>query len=146
MTIEIIQTNEGINAADEHVLVDSDINPDVATVTSTPEVEVDNWQSMQSKTANFFADFPEYIVTFFRNNRQIVSALGWVLLSVLGIKVLLAVLGTINDLPIIGFALKLIGLLSVVQFTRRYLMRAADREKLSEKIGQVKSELLGSQS
>ena len=149
MNTEMIQASEteniNDNSRDESLIIEPTSESE-AVIGLLPAAEEDAWQNLQSQTAHFFANAPDQMTAFFRNNRQVLSMLGWILLAVLGVRIMLAALDTIDDLPLVAFLLKLIGLVYVVQFTRRYLMRASDRQELSEKIDQVKSDLLGSRS
>ncbi len=104
----------------------------------------ENWESFKLQVANFFKTVAENTITLFNNNRQLFSALGWVILAFLGIKVLFAAINAIDDIPFVTFILKLIGFLYVVRFVQRYLVRADNRQELSQMVNHAKSEFLGS--
>lgn len=146
MTNDIVQTNEYGEAAMEtslgemHPIIEQ---PLLTAAPYTPELADESLSSFQAKATNFFANLTQYTVTFFRENRRLLGTLGWILLAFLGIKVLFASLDSIDDVPLMSSFLKLIGLISVVQFVWRYLVRANDRQELTQKIAHAKAELLG---
>jgi hypothetical protein len=115
------------------------------STTEATESLADIWQSFQAKASAFFDNAPKATAAFFKNNQPLLSNLGLLLLAFLGIRVLLAVLDAIDDLPFVAFTLKLIGLVYVVRFVQRYLMRAEDRQELAQTLNRAKTELLGNQ-
>jgi CAAD domains of cyanobacterial aminoacyl-tRNA synthetase len=146
MTNDIMQTNEYGEAVMETSLgeVHSTIEQPLLTAApSTTESAEESWNSFQAQAINFFTNVTQSSVAFFRENRQLLVALGWILLAFLGIKVLFASLDAIDDVPLMSSFLKLVGLVSVTRFVWRYLVRASDRQELTQKIDQVKTELLG---
>jgi hypothetical protein len=148
MTTEIVQIDQNGN-------VDTEVFPEEMLLDSEPVVTYDipitesvdeAWQGFQAKATAFFADLPERATAFVKNNRQSINTLGLILLAFLGLRVLFAVLGAIDDIPLMAFALKLVGFVYLVQFAWRYLMRASDRQELAQKIETVKTDVLGNQS
>lgn len=81
--------------------------------------------------------------TFFRENRQLLSTLGWILLTLLGVRVVFAALDAIDDLPLVTPILKLIGLATVGWFIWRYLLRANNRQELAQMFNRTKADLFG---
>lgn len=120
------------------------LNQDGSTTEATESL-AEIWQSFQAKAAAFFDNAPKATAAFFKNNQQLLSNLGLLLLAFIGIRVLLAVLDAIDDLPFVAFTLKLIGLVYVARFVQRYLMRAENRQELAQMLNRAKTELLGNQ-
>jgi hypothetical protein len=146
MTMEIVQTtNDDVNT--EVSQEDNILAPDSMITYTVPSTEsaAESWEDFQAKVTAFFADLPNNAAAFFRNNRQIINTLGLILLAFLGVRVLFAVLDTIDDIPFMAFVLKLVGFVYLVKFARRYLMRASDRQELAQKIETVKTDVLGNQ-
>jgi CAAD domains of cyanobacterial aminoacyl-tRNA synthetase len=79
----------------------------------------------------------------FQSFSPLLGALGWVLLAGIVSKLLLAVLDAINDIPLFSTLVELAGFGCTSWFIVRYLIKAADRQELSEKIEQIKREVLG---
>jgi hypothetical protein len=101
------------------------------------------WQSTQTELTALFEQAKSTTTEFFNNNRQLFITLGWIVLAIIGAKLVFAALGTIDDIPLVTPILKLVGLVSVVRFAWRYLIREHDRQELIEIIDRTKVEVLG---
>jgi CAAD domains of cyanobacterial aminoacyl-tRNA synthetase len=132
----IIETN-----SPEELLIEE---PLLLPSASEAELTEESWDSFQAQATDFLASTTQSIVAFFKSNRSLMTKLGWVFLAFLGIRILFAAVGAIDDIPLMSPLLKLIGLISVGQFVWRYLLKASDRQAFVEKIDQVKAEFLGS--
>jgi phosphoglycolate phosphatase-like HAD superfamily hydrolase len=128
-----------IAAKAESMLSDASSNAETATDAATQA-----WQSFQVKANHFLTNATSSIGAFVRNNQSLFGALGWVLLALLGIKVLFTTLDVIDDIPLISPLLKLIGLVYSGWFVWRYLLRAHNRQELAQTIKQAKADLFGS--
>lgn len=146
MTTEIVQTNE-YGEVEKTISVDTPpmTEPMLIQSSSATENAEETWTTFQVKAKAFFADATQTVQTFFRENQQILSILGWVLLALLGIRVVFAALDAIDDIPLVTPALKLIGLTTVAWFIWRYLIRANNRQELAQMFDRTKSELFGNQ-
>jgi hypothetical protein len=100
-------------------------------------------QSTQSEVRAFFENAKSSTTDFFNNNRQVFTTLGWIALAILGVKFVFAALGIIDDIPLVAPIIKLVGLVTVVRFAWRYLIREHDRQELIEIIDRTKVEVLG---
>lgn len=118
------------------------MNNEQSTVESAEEL----WVTVQTRTAGFFEETVSTIATFFKNNRQLLTILGVAFLAILGVKLMFAGLNAIDDIPLVTPLLKLIGLVYVVRFVWRYLLREQDRHELVENINRTKAEVLGTQN
>ncbi|MCY7335081.1 MAG: CAAD domain-containing protein [Chamaesiphon sp.] len=118
------------------------LNNEQSTVESAEEL----WVTVQTRTAGFFEETVSTIGTFFKNNRQLLTILGVAFIAILGAKLMFAGLNAIDDIPLVTPLLKLIGLVYVVRFVWRYLLREQDRHELVENINRTKAEVLGSQN
>lgn len=101
------------------------------------------WQVLQTDGSSFLAQAISSATAFLRQNRRLMINLGWIFLALLGARILLAAVDAIDDLPLVTPILKLIGLVYVVQFTRRYLLREQDRQELMRLVKQTRAEFLG---
>lgn len=147
MTNDTVQTNDHSEATMETSV--GEIYPTIeqpllTAAPSTTEVTEGSLGSFQAQAADFFENITQSTIAFFRENRQLLSNLGWIFLAFLGIRVLFVSLDAIDDVPLMSPFLKLVGLVTVVRFGWRYLVRADDRQELTQKIDQAKAELLGS--
>lgn len=115
--------------------------------TSSTESAEEAWKSSQVKaTTTFFRNATESTLAFFRTNQLLLTTIGWVLLALLGTRILLTTLDVIDDLPLVTPTLKLIGLGAMAWFVWRYLIRANNRQELAQMLDGAKAELLGSRA
>jgi CAAD domains of cyanobacterial aminoacyl-tRNA synthetase len=100
-------------------------------------------QSTQAEVTAFVENIKSTATEFFNNNRPLFTTLGWIALAIVGAKFVFAALGTIDDIPLVTPILKIVGLVSVVRFAWRYLIREHDRQELIEILDRTKVEVLG---
>jgi HAD superfamily hydrolase (TIGR01509 family) len=103
----------------------------------------DNWRSFQGKATTWLDQATTNMATFFRHNGSLLSAIGWSLLAVLGIRMLFALLHVLDNIPLITPLLELIGFAYVIWFVRRYLLRVQDRQELVQTLNRYKTDILG---
>ena len=113
---------------------------------STNESVEESWHSIQAQVSAFFANITSSATTFFRNNRSLLTTLGWVLLALLSLRLLLGALDAFDDIPLVSPLLKLIGFVYVVRFVWRFLLRQHDRKELMQTLSRAKEEIFGNQS
>jgi Flp pilus assembly protein TadB len=160
MSTEIVTTNE-YGEVEEVMSVDDSSTPDPmlmeapatqdtaiqeTATTDAADAAEEAWASFQVKANAFLAKAIQSTGTFFEQNKQLLSILGWTLLTLLGIRVVFAALDAIDDIPLVTPVLKLIGLATVAWFIWRYLLRANNRQELAQMFNNAKAELFGGQS
>lgn len=146
MTNDTVQTSDYSEAAMETIV--GEVHPTIeqpllTAAPSTTDAAEESLASFQVQAADFFENITQSTIAFFTENRQLLSNLGWILIAFLGIRVLFVSLDAIDDVPLMSPFLKLVGLVTVARFGWRYLVRADDRQELTQKIDQTKAELLG---
>ena len=113
-------------------------------MTSDPMIEpAAAGPSIQSEITVFVKNATTTATELFNNNRQLFTTLGWIVLAIVGTKIVFATLGIIDDIPLVTPLIKLVGLVTVVQFSWRYLLREQNRKELIEMIDRTKVEVLG---
>ncbi|MBI1243103.1 CAAD domain-containing protein [Umezakia ovalisporum] len=101
------------------------------------------WQRAAKKTTHFLEELPEYLSSFFQENRRSLSNVALVLTAIITLKVAIAVLDAINDIPLLSPTFELIGIGYVTWFVLRYLAKSQTRQELNKKIQSFKQEILG---
>ncbi|MFH7029300.1 MAG: CAAD domain-containing protein [Heteroscytonema crispum UTEX LB 1556] len=101
------------------------------------------WQLAGEKIANFFEQVPEYIGTFFNTYRQPLTSIALIVAAIIAVKVVLAILDAINDIPLISPIFELVGMSYAAWFTWRYLLKASTREELAAQYQSFKKEFVG---
>ncbi|QZZ22959.1 CAAD domain-containing protein [Leptothermofonsia sichuanensis E412] len=91
----------------------------------------------------FLSDLPEYLSEFFGEYKRPLTVLGLIFASVVSVKLTLALLDALNDIPLLAPTFELIGFGYVVWFVYRYLWRAKNRNELVQDFNNLKDEVLG---
>lgn len=100
-------------------------------------------QQIWDKVSALLADLPAYVTDFFREYQRPIITVGLIFGSVVSVKLVLAILGAINEIPLLSPSLELIGLTYSGWFIYRYLLRASNRQELVEDINTLKEQVLG---
>ncbi|AZB72940.1 CAAD domain-containing protein [Synechococcus elongatus] len=83
------------------------------------------------------------LTTLFQQYRQPVIAVGLAIATVILLKVALAVLGAINEVPLLEPTFEIIGLAYSAWFIYRYLLKAESRSELLVRFNTLKKQVLG---
>ncbi|NJL49355.1 MAG: hypothetical protein HC929_20300 [Leptolyngbyaceae cyanobacterium SM2_5_2] len=95
------------------------------------------------KVSGLLGDLPDYISDFFKRYRRPIVTVGLIFAAVLAVKIVLALLDAVNDVPLLGPALQLIGLFYTGWFLYRYLLKASNRQELLSDITSIRDQVLG---
>ena len=148
MTTEITTSTDAVEVKTEpslvHVTTEEQL---VVSKMSSKEPETkEQWQQIGEGASAFIDKLPSYVADFFSKYQQILVALGWILAALTTVKLTLAILDAINDIPLLALVLELVGLGYTFWFVARYLLSASSRQELSETIQAVKEQFLGTGS
>jgi len=123
-----------------------EINNQTGTITkvqaSAPQ---DEWLKYGEQISNFLATLPEYLGSFFNQYKQPLVSIGLIVGAIVAVKVLLAVLDSLNDIPLVAPTFELIGIGYSAWFVYRYLLKASTRKELTSEITTLKSQVVGKQ-
>jgi hypothetical protein len=128
------------------------------TATSTPKVEVKvesgplatvpslsgpdaEWQKVLNQLLEYLS--PAAVTGFFSSYRQPLTTLGIVVGGAVTLKVALAVVSALNDIPLLAPAFEGIGIGYTGWFIYRYLLKAENRAELSKDFKVLKDEVVG---
>ncbi|MBD2258554.1 CAAD domain-containing protein [Pseudanabaena sp. FACHB-2040] len=100
-------------------------------------------QRVLDKVSELLGDLPEYVTDFFREYQRPIITVGLIFASIISVKLVLAILGAINEIPLLSPTFELIGLTYSGWFVYRYLLRASNRQELVEDINTLKAQVLG---
>ncbi len=95
------------------------------------------------KVSGLLGDLPDYISSFFKQYRRPIVTVGLIFAAILAVKIVLALLDAVNDIPLLGPALQLIGLFYTGWFLYRYLLKASNRQELLNDITAIRDQVLG---
>jgi hypothetical protein len=103
----------------------------------------EQWREMGEKASLFLAELPNYFSEFFGEYRRPIVTVGLVIGAVIATKLVLAILDSINDIPLLSPTFELIGLGYSAWFVYRYLLRASNRKELADDFNALKEQVLG---
>lgn len=110
-----------------------------------PATEPENQlQEFGRQVSEFLAKLPEYIGRFFSDYKGLIINLGLFLGAIVTVKVVLAILDALNDIPLLSPTFELVGITYSTWFTFRYLLKDSTRQELSTDIESLKKQIFGS--
>lgn len=123
----------------------SDINTPTGTITKIqPPVETkEEWQKYGEQISGFLATLPDYLGNFFNQYKQPLITIGLILGGIVSVKVLLAILDALNDIPLVAPTFEFVGIGYSAWFVYRYLLKASTRQELTSEITTLKSQVVG---
>lgn len=121
---------------------------DSGTLTPVPVTRDSNeqWREIGEKASLFLAELPDYLSSFFGEYRKPIVIVGLALGSVIAIKLTLAILDSVNDIPLLAPTFELIGLFYSGWFVYRYLLKASNRKELADDFNSLKEQVLGNRA
>lgn len=122
--------------------VKTDLGP-LSTEKQTPITD-QAWQEWLQPVWDILGKVPELTGQFFEDNKQPLISLGILVLGIVSVKILIAVLDAINDIPLLAPMLQLIGMGYTAWFIWRYLWKASNRQELMSELGALKDQIFGS--
>ncbi|PMB15699.1 hypothetical protein CEN47_27330, partial [Fischerella thermalis CCMEE 5319] len=89
-----------------------DMNNQTGTITKIqPTVQTqDQWLKYGEVASSFLATLPEYLGSFFNKYRQPLVTIGLIVGAIVAVKVVLAILDALNDIPLVAPTFELIGI------------------------------------
>ncbi len=117
----------------------------IATIT-TPETTTGQFQDVKDQVLTILSELPVYVSNFFTEYQKPIVTVGLILTGAVSIKVTLAVLNTLNEIPLVAPTFELIGIGTAGWFVYRYLLKASDRQELLAEIEALKEQVVGKDS
>ncbi|WP_334310851.1 CAAD domain-containing protein [Dolichospermum circinale] len=104
---------------------------------------VSQWQEILNQIMEFLGKLPDYLGAIFNNNKRALINLILILSAFVTVKVVIALLDAVNDIPLLQPIFELIGLFYSVWFAFRYLLKFDTRQELSQKFNAFKQRSFG---
>ena len=101
------------------------------------------WQEIVKQIIEFLEKLPDYLGAIFNNNKRGLINLLFILSALVTVKVVIALLDAVNDIPLLQPIFELIGLFYSVWFGFRYLLKFDTRQELSQKFNSFKQRSFG---
>lgn len=123
------------------------INNQTGTITKLqPSMQSqDQWLKYGEQVSGFLATLPDYLGTFFNRYKQPLITVGLLVAAIISVRVVLAILDALNDIPLVAPTFELIGIGYSAWFVYRYLLKASNRQELTSEIAALKSQVVGKQ-
>ena len=113
------------------------------TLAKSPSVGDQPWQEWLDPVVDILAKVPEYVSQFFSEYQKPLTTLGLLLLAIISVKIVVAVLGAIDDIPLLAPLLEMVGLGYSAWFVWRYLWKASNRKELLTEFDAIKNQVFG---
>jgi hypothetical protein len=125
-----------------------DINTQTGSITKLqpPVQSPEEWLKYGQQISGFLGTLPDYAGKFFNQYKQPLVSIGLVVTAIVTVKVLLAVLDSLNGIPLVAPTFELIGIGYSAWFVYRYLLKASTRQELTSEITTLKSQVVGKDS
>lgn len=117
----------------------------LTTSSTTEQIWSEYVEPIWDATMAYIANVPDYVGKFFSDYRRPLIVLGAILAGFVTVKVMLAVLDAIDDIPLLAPVLQLIGIGYTAWFVWRYLWKDTNRRELVAEIDALKAQIFGDQ-
>jgi CAAD domains of cyanobacterial aminoacyl-tRNA synthetase len=106
--------------------------------------EVDNQvQRITGQVSDFLAQLPDNVSRFYQEYKLPVLSFAILVVTILLLRIGLAVLGAINGIPLVKPIFELIGMGYTGWFIYRYLLKGSTRQELVANVDSIKNEVIG---
>ena len=102
-------------------------------------------QRIGTQISAFLAQLPDYLGNLFNQYKQPIITVALIVAAIISVKVVFAVINALNGIIMLAPTFKVIGVGYCVWFVNRYLLKASNRQELSEDLQKLKKQVVGSQ-
>ena len=99
---------------------------------TTQSIEKGQW--IVAQIFDFIVGLPDYVGTFFNRYKQLIISIAVIWGAAIAIKVVLAIMDALNDIPLLAPIFESIGVGYCVWFINRYLLKPPTRQELAQKL------------
>jgi VIT1/CCC1 family predicted Fe2+/Mn2+ transporter len=91
--------------------------------------------------SDFLASFPHHVAWFYSEYKFLVDGFAALVVTVLALRIMLAIVGAFNSIPLLKEFFQLIGIGYTGWFINRYLKNETNRKELAAKVDSIKQEI-----
>jgi hypothetical protein len=113
------------------------------TEETSEKAGADQIQQIKDQILSVLSELPAYASSFFGEYQKPIVTVGLIVGTLITIKVTLAVLEALNDVPLLSPTFELIGMGYTGWFIYRYLLRASNRQELLAELESFKEQIFG---
>jgi len=139
------QSEEAVAAEAQDLKVEVNVDKPGAIVkppVPSPSTE-QPWQEWVQIASEFLSKLPDYVGDFFSSYQKPLLTVGLIVTAGISVKVTLAVLDAINDVPLLAPVFELVGIGYTVWFVNRYLLKVETRKELGNEFNALKGQVVG---
>ena len=103
------------------------------------------WQQTGGKLFAFLEQLPKSLGSFSTEYQMPIISFTTIIIATIAVKIILAVLDVINDIPQLNLVFELTGIGYLIWFIFRYLFKASTRQELAAKISFIQKEIIQGQ-
>lgn len=137
-----LQQPESVDTTSPEVIGASEPAPLAKLPPATQSDE--QWRRIGVQLSTFLAQVPDYIGRFFNEYKQPIISIALIVAAIISLRVVLAALDALNDIPLLSPTFELVGIGYCVWFVNRYLLKASNRQELSLELQRLKQQVVGS--
>jgi CAAD domains of cyanobacterial aminoacyl-tRNA synthetase len=142
------QQLEYTNATSSQVDAPKIESAESANLAMLPPANNSNSQFNQigDKISDFFQKLPSYLSQFYSEYKLPIISFALLVAGVTALKILVAAIDAINDIPLVSPLMELIGIAYTAWFTYRYLLKASTRQELVAQLNSIKKQFMGAEA
>ena len=118
-------------------------NPQTIAKLPPAQTSDNQLEMLGAKISQFLAEIPEDLNKFYSAYKTPLIGLAVFLASFVALRVVLAMLAAVNDIPLVSPVFELIGIGYTGWFVFRYLLKAPTRKELAAEIESFKKQITG---
>lgn len=103
----------------------------------------EQFKQISEKISAFLAGLPEYLSDFFGEYRRPLITLGLIFGGIVTVKMTLALLDAVDDIPLLAPLFEMVGFGYTIWFVYRYLLKAESRQELGKEVENIKGQIVG---
>ncbi|MCL2925342.1 MAG: CAAD domain-containing protein [Trichodesmium sp. MAG_R04] len=117
----------------------------LARVSNSEETsdESEQFEDIKNQFLTIFSELPAIISGFLGQYQKQILTLSLIIAGIITFKIMLAILQSLNGIPLVAPTFELIGIIYAFWFISRYILRASNRQELSAEIQAWKDQILG---
>lgn len=147
MSVENVQTTELAEVKTQTTIIDAPMSDPVVVEKTTIETPSEEHLQQKAAVSEFLGDPIGYAGEILKPYTRILALVGWGLLTIIGFKLVLTLLGAIlsvaTSIPVLSPLFELIGVIYTVWFIYSHLLTVTQRQEFSQKVSQFKKEFFG---
>jgi hypothetical protein len=149
METPITSTSQEYTAStsDEETVVEASnyesSNPETIAEQTNANSTTEELLQIGLQISNFLKQLPSYIKRFFEAYKSPIIGIGLILAAIVTLRLIIAVIDALNDLPLFATSFEVIGIGFVTWFVYRYLLKASTRQEIALEIQILKEQIIG---